>query len=48
MQATVLDLFNVLSNIARGGMIPVALATFWRMLDFILGLIPFQSVSQLF
>ena len=36
MQATVLDLFNALPNIARGGKIPVALATFWRMfkLDF--------------
>ena len=34
MQATVLDLFNALVNIARGGKIPVALAMFWRMLDF--------------
>ena len=34
MQATVLDLFNALPNIARGGNIPVAFSMFWRMLDF--------------
>ena len=34
MQATVLDLFNALLNIARGGKIPVALAMFWRMMRF--------------
>ena len=34
MQATVLDLFNALLNIARGTKIPVALAMFWCMFDF--------------
>ena len=33
MQATVLDLFNALLNIARGGKIPVALAMLRCMLE---------------